>query len=176
MAFSHPYGQSNAIASVNDWFESNITANGMPNWMPSARVVYDFGKENPLFDGHSGHAFSVNHFDVGVAAEFQGRNTVGGSAGQISEGMLEINCWINKRQAGEDFVSRLRTMGEMVSYLFISASDVLLNDYNINQNNPPFTSALVRLDPARRLVVGDDPNPDVRRQRFQANYRWVERV
>jgi len=176
MSFSHVYGEYNVEATLNEWFIDNITAAGVPAWMPSARVIFDWGKENPVISGYSGHAFSVTHIGHDPVMTFQGRNTVGGSAGQRMEGEMIVNCWVSRGQAGASHPARLRQMGDMVRTLFTSGREVEIKNWYTGASAPSGIGALVRVGEAARQAVAIDPNPDIVRQRYSVMYQWIERV
>jgi hypothetical protein len=175
VTFSHVYGAFNAEGSVNEWFRKYITANGTPAWMPSARVVYD-RQEGPLFVGHSGHAFSVEHLGSEPIMHYQGRNTIGGSAGHMRQGLAEVNCWISKSSAGTEYPMRLRQMGDMVTRTFASGLAVPLLNLYTGVNAPSSIGAIVRVSEAEYVPGVPDPNPDVLRRRHLVRYIWEERA
>jgi hypothetical protein len=175
MTFSHSLGLYNVEGTLNNWFNTNLTANGIPAWMPSARVVYDY-PENGLINGHSGHAFSVTHQGAEVLERYQGNNTVGNSAGQMMQGMAEINCWISKEAAGASWPARLRQMGDMVRFVFVSARQIEINNLYTSTAAPSGVGGLITFGQTDEVSVAPDPNPDIMRRRFITRYRWVEQV
>lgn len=178
MGFSHPYGAYNVEGTLNEWFKTNLTAWGVPAWMPSARVEFDWPEKN-LISGYSGHTFTVTHLGAPEPIQqYQGRVSVGNSAGQTMMNIVEINCWVSKQQAGGQYEARLRQMGDMVTKLFTSAREVEIKNLYTGLAAPTGIKALIRLSPAEgRTVVNPDPgNPDYHRRRYQVTYTWVERV
>lgn len=175
MVFTHAYGAYNVNASLNTWFQANITAAGLPAWMPSARVVFDYGQETPIISGYSGHAFSVAHLGADVAEQYQGRNSLGGSAGQRMAGIMEVNCWVSKQAAGNAYTQRLRHLGDMVTTLVTQTKAVRLTNYYTSTAAPSALPVLVRLENWEEVAVGEDPNPDIRRKRFLIDYSWLDR-
>jgi hypothetical protein len=175
MTFEHKFGIYNAEGTLNNWFRVNLTAAGVPGWMPSARVVFDY-PEQQLISGHSGHAFSVTHLGAEVIGTYEGDNTIAGSAGQMMQGMMEVNCWVSKQQAGAAWPSRIRQMGDMVGHLFSSAHQVEITNLYTSTATPSGVGGLINIKRANESQVASDPNPDIARRRFVAAYRWVERV
>lgn len=175
MTFSHLYGANNAEGSVNEWFRKTITANGTPSWMPSARVVYD-RQEMPLLSGYSGHAFSVEHLGSEPVMHYQGRYTVGGSAGHMRQGLVEVNCWVSRSAAGPQYPQRLRQMGDMVTRTFTSGLAVPLLNLYTGASEPTSIGAIVRVSEAEYVPTVGDPNPDILRRRYVVRYRWEERA
>ncbi|KKK68486.1 hypothetical protein LCGC14_2943550 [marine sediment metagenome] len=175
MAFEHPYGSYNVQGSLNEWFRVNVTGNGIPAWMPSAFIHYDF-PETGLISGHSGHAFSLTHQGADPIQQYQGRIVGDGQRGTLMESTLEVNCWLSREKAGGAYTHRLRHMGDMVSYIFQSARDVPLTNVYGSTTDPENVTALIRIKPANEQPVLPDPNPDIVRRRFLIDYRWLERV
>ena len=175
MTFQHPYGTYNVQGSLNEWFRVNVTAAGIPTWMPSARILYDWPEEG-IITGHSGHAFTVTHLGPDPVGSYQGRIVGDGQRGTNMLGIMEVNCWVSREYAGGAFTQRLRQMSDMVSYLFGSARAVAITDFYGDISNPENVTAIVRLEAGRQVAVGPDVNPDIRRMRFLANYTWLERV
>jgi hypothetical protein len=176
MAFSHVYGAYNAEGSVNEWFQTNLTAWGVPSWMPSARVLFDVPRD-ALHSGYSGHAFSVIHLgEPEVLETYQGRHTIGGSAGQRVGNLMRVDCWGSRAVMGESYPMKMRQMADMVTYLFSSGREVVIKNLYTGAQAPSGIGALVRLSPAEGVSVAPDPNPDVVRRSFLARYWWIERV
>lgn len=180
MGFTYQYGDYNAAATLNDHLRINLTGAGVPGWMPSANLVYDW-PERPLFSGYSGHAFTVTHFDPEPIEQYQGRGVASTGAaekGQLMQGAFEVNCWVSKREAGASTPARLRQMGDMVRRVYVSAYDIALKDWYQSTVTPPNLSALIRVSPAAGLAVNnpDPANPDVHRKRFRVTYIYVERI
>lgn len=175
MVFQHPYGTYNVQGSLNEWFRVNVTAAGIPAWMPSARVLYDWPATG-LIDGHSGHAFTVTHIGPDPIGSYQGRTVGDGQRGTNMLGIMEVNCWADKQIAGESVTKYLRQMSDMVSYLFISARSVDIKNIYGSTTDPANVTAIIRLEAGRQVGVGPDVNLDIRRQRFLTNYTWLERA
>lgn len=175
MAFEHKFGVYNVEGTLNNWVNTNLTGAGVPAWMPSARVVFDY-PESKLIDGHSGHAFSVTHLGAEVIGRYEGNNTVGGSAGQMMQGIMEVNAWMSKQQAGAAWPARLRQMGDMVGYLFTSGQQVEITNLYTSTAAPSGVGGLINVGQAEEAAVAPDPNPDIMRRRYLVRYRWVERI
>jgi hypothetical protein len=175
MSFSHPFGEHNVRGTLNNWFAAQITASGQPAWMPSARVLFN-RPERGLISGYSGHAFTVEHTDTTPIAQYEGRNTIGGSAGEMRQGLMLINCWVSREQAPADYMRRVQQMGDMVSYLYQHTKAVeLLNTYT-STAAPSGMGALVRLSNLEGQTPMPDPNPDLVRRRYLIRYIWTERT
>ena len=174
MSFSHPYGTYSVQGTLNRWLETNLTAKGIPTWMTTARVVFDYPRES-LFGG-SGWAFSVTHFDADPVGAYQGRHVGEGEVGTPMQGMMEVSCWASRQHASGAAPQWIRQMGDMVSHLFASAVNVPLTDLYTDPAGASGLTALVRVQPARHAPVVPDVNPDVVRRRYLVNYSWIERV
>jgi hypothetical protein len=175
MPFSAVFGAYNVQATINQWFYTNITSRGNPAWMPSARVVYDWGVEKPLISGYSGHAFSINHLNDRETQSFQGMRVDNGTAGSMRQGQFEINCWIDRRVASAQYMNRLRQMRDMVSRLFQNELVPLVNVYASTTNAPSATARLVLGSPEFQYPASDPVDPDLWRIRGVATYTWNER-
>jgi hypothetical protein len=174
MAFEHPYGAANVQASLNAWFNTNLTAAGLPAWMNSARVAVYWPDED-LFSG-AAHVFSVVHLGHDVTQTYQGRTVANGQNGQTMRGLMQVDCWLSERRASASAHLMLHQMGDMVTYLFTSGRQVPIQDYYSSITSPPTLSATVRVGMAEEQSVQPDPNPDIMRKRYLVDYRWVERV
>lgn len=176
MAFSATYGAYNVQAAFNQWFVNYITSNGIPSWMPSARVVFDWGKERPLISGYSGHAFSLNHLNDIEVMMTQGKRVDNGTAGTFKAGQVEIGCWVDKQYAGNQLTPRLRTMRDMCSRIFQQHNSILLTNIYASTGNAASVPALVRLDGIEfQPPQADGINPDIWRVRGVLGLSWVER-
>lgn len=176
MSFEHAHGKYNVEGTLNNWFATNIAGAGLPPWMPSARCVYNWPQKD-LISGYSGHAFALNHLGAMSVQQYEGRNTIGGSAGETRQGLWEINCWVSRQVAGERYTERLRHMGDMVTNLFMSARyGVEITNLYTSTAAPSGIGALVRLYDVEEMATLPDPNPDMMRRRFLVRYRWLERT
>jgi len=175
MAFSHPYGEYNVETTINRWFSANLTANGIPTWMPSARVVFNY-PETQLISGHSGHAFTLSHLGADVIESYQGRH-VDDELGVLKEGIAEVNVWVSQSAAGGAVTQWSKQAGDMVSYLFVSARETEIVHAYGSVTVPTGIGALVRFNtPEQSTTTNPDPdNPDLIRRRYLLRYRWIER-
>lgn len=174
--FSGVYGAYGAQGSFNQWFVRTITANGIPSWMPSARVVFDWGIEKPLISGYSGHAFSLNHLGDVEMMGFEGKRADNGTAGQIRHGQVEVNCWVSKSIAQQSHNARLRQMRDMVSRIFTQTVSVPMVDLNASTGTAPSATARLLLDKIEfQSPQADNVNPDIWRIRGVGGYTWIER-
>lgn len=175
--FSANYGEYNVAGSFNQFFVNQITAFGVPAWMPSARVVFDWGTESPLISGYSGHAFSVAHLENVNAASYEGKVVDNGSAGEMRRAQVEINCWVSRQIAGNNHIARLRQMRDMVNVLFLKNNWFNIYDVASATANPPSVTARAALDNIDFTNPQADPiNPDIFRVRGVAGYFWTERA
>jgi hypothetical protein len=176
VSFSHPFGAFNVEGSLNEWVRVNLTAAGVPSWMPSARVVFDMPRTD-LISGHGGHAFAVTHLGApDVIEAYQGHNTYGGSAGQLMTNLMQVDCYISREQAGEAYNAKLRQQGDMVTRLFSTGTSVLISNLYTGAGAPTANGGVITLHPARGQGVPQEPNPDLKRLRYLVSYQWMERV
>jgi len=175
MPFSALWGAYDVEGSVNEFFRVNITARGIPAWMPSARVLYNLGTEGLILSGYSGHAFTVSHLGSQPIAQYQGGRVDAGSGGYTRQGAVQIDCWASKTYAGESFAARLRNMRDMVAQVIGSGQSLLILNAYTSTATPINTTAIVRIQPPTFDGITVDRNPDYIRIRSVATYRWVER-
>lgn len=177
MPFNYPFGAYNVESTINQWFVTNITGAGVPSWMPSARVVFNWGTESPLFSGYNGTVFSLTHYGQRDIANYQGGTVDNGSAGVSKAGQVEINCWISKQVAGPQYYSRLQLMSDMVSRLFTVYKTIpLMNVAASVMTAPSATGRVVLTDVEYQQPQADSVNPDVWRIRAVAGYWYTERA
>lgn len=175
MAFSARWGGYDVEGSIDIFLTVNLTANGMPAWMPSARVLYSLGTEGLILSGYSGHAFTISHLGSEIIDQWQGGAADGGTGGYLRRGMVQVDSWQSKTYGGAAFASRIRTMRDMVSRAIGSGTAApILNAY-ANASTPPYTTAIVRIEPMKFDGISVDKNPDFIRLRGVSNYTWVER-
>lgn len=174
--FSANFGAYDVEGSINLFFAAHITARGVPDWMPSANVnASGLGSEGLLLNGYSGHAFVLSHLGSQPVMQFEGGHADHGTGGYMRQGMVQVDCWISKTNAGLAFAARLRQMRDMVSQTIGSGQAVqILNAYQ-NTGTPPYVSAIVRVQPVQFDAPSVDQNPDYFRIRGVANYTWIER-
>lgn len=144
--------------------------------MPSARVVFDWGKERPLISGYSGHAFSVAHLPDRTIERYQGGRADNGSAGELRGGMVDISCWISRAIVGEAYQARLRIMQDMVQTMWdMNQTFAYANIYAATAGTASATGRLVfgpiEFQPSQQ----DGANHDLFRIRGVAEYQWIRR-
>jgi len=176
VTFNSPYGSYNVEASLGEWFRVNVTANGSPSWMWTARTVYGWDEESPIMSGSAGFAFSVNFLGSNAVQQFQGRRVGADAVGHTREGLMEINTWVSKQHAKNAYRQRLAQAGDMVHALLTSAHSVPITHVYGSQAQPTGIGAVARLMDYDEVGVGPDPNPDMLRRRFLVRYQWIQRV
>jgi hypothetical protein len=174
--FNHPYGEYNVESTVNEWFRINLTANGTPYWMPSARVLYNYPETN-IISGYSGHAFTVAHLGAVGLEGYQGRTVSGNQKSVPMEGILQVDCWMSKSAASNYHNQWLMQCSDMVGLLFASARETRITDVYASTGGPNELTALVRFhSPERVEVPNPDPeNPDLIRRSHLLRYQWEQR-
>src|SRR3989304_4657080 len=78
----------NVAGSFNDFFETQITAKGLPSWMTSAVVNFDMPQQPLTFP-----SFSVAHLGTETREMAQGRALDDGWRGAEQIGLAGGSCW-----------------------------------------------------------------------------------
>lgn len=168
---AQPGAEYNAIGSFNNFFEAQLTAKGLPAWLGSAQVMWDFPQEPlPL------PSWSVVHLGSEPVEVAQGRNLDPGWKGVQRVGLAEISCWLGFFSAQGSAWAYLRQMRDMAARVFATGASFPILDVYGTTVNPTGNGTIVRAAPARETPVGQDPNADVMRSRLLVEYRWLERV
>lgn len=172
MAFTgHPGATLNVEGGFNHFFETQLTAKGLPAWMPSAVLNYDFPQQPLTFP-----SFSVTHLGAEPVQEFQGRNLDPGWKGSEQMGVAEISCWESYARASGSHAYNLRIMRDMAARVFATGVSFAILDVYGTTVNPTGNGTIGRAGPASHAGTPPDPNPDVQRVRLLVQYRWMERV
>lgn len=174
--FSARFGGYNTEGSINAFFTTALTANGMPAWMPSARVLYDLGTEGLILSGYSGHAFTISHMPSEPIVQFQGGAADNGTGGYMRRGAVQVDAWISKTYGGAAFAARVRTMRDMVARAVGSGQSVMLLNAYASTTTPPPMTAIIRVAPPRFDGIAVDFRiPDYIRIRGMCDVTFIER-
>lgn len=168
---AHPGALYNVVGSINDFFATQVTAKGLPAFMPSAVVNFDFPQAPLTFP-----SFSVNHLGTELAEAYQGYNLDGGWRGQMRLGIAEINVWESYSRASGQHQRNLQIMRDMAARVFATGAAIAVLDVYGTTANPTGNGTIVRCEPVTDSPGTQDPNPDVLRMRMTVNYRWLERA
>lgn len=168
---AHPGATHNVEGSFNDFFETQLTAKGIPAWMPSAVVNYDFPQKPLTFP-----SWSVTHLGAEPGQEFEGRNLDPGWKGGEQIGMVEISCWESYARAQGSHPQYLRQMRDMVARVFATGAAFAILDVYGSTAAPTGNGTIARCGRVSHAPAPPDPNPDVARVRMLVTYRWMERA
>ena len=173
MAFTaHPGATFNVEGSFNDFFVTQLTAKGLPEWMPSAVVNFDYPQQPLTYP-----SFSVVHLGGPDAVEVaQGRTLDPGWRGARQMGLAEISCWESQKRSNDAHVRNLRQMRDMAARVFATGAALPILDIYGTTGTPTANGTIIRAGPLRTEVAPPDPNPDVKRVRLIAQYIWLERA
>lgn len=168
---AHPGSFYNVAGSFDNFFATQLTAKGIPDWMPSAVVNYDFPQKPLTFP-----SFSVTHLGTEPREVAQGRHLDPGWKGVEQIGLADIRCWESVRRANGAQGRNLRQMRDMVGRIFATGAVTQILDVYGTTAAPTGNGTIVRMGPAREVGVGPDPNTDITAVRMLVEYRWLERV
>lgn len=179
MAFTHNYGAYSVEGSINYFLKNNLLTN-TPSWLTPVvgnagqnTLNFDFPEQPLVFP-----SFAVTH----IGAEempgmtFEGDRADGSNKGIQRFGMSEINCWVTSKD-NFTWMRDLRVMRDMVFRLFQTNRAIQLYDLT-TPASPVALNSIVRLLAGRgirEVVIGQDPNPALKRKRILLTYQWTER-
>lgn len=162
----------NVAGSFNNFFATQVTAKGLPAFMPSAVVNFDYPVQPLTYP-----SFSVTHLgSVAVREVAQGRQLDGGWKGAEQVGLAEISCWESFGRASGAHTYNLRIMRDMAARVFGTGAAINILDVYGSTSAPTGNGTIVRAGPVREAPAGPDPNPDVQRVRLLVQYTYLERV
>ena len=168
---AQPGALLNVVGSFNDFFNTQLTAKGVPAWLPSAVVNYDYPQQ-PL----SYPSWSITHLGSEPREVAQGRHLDPGWRGVEQIGLAEIRCWDSLQAASGQHGLRLRTMRDMAARVFATGAAVPILDVYGSTAAPTSNGTILRAGPVREAPPGMEFNPDVTAVRLIVEYSWLERV
>lgn len=168
---AHPGAFYNIAGSFDQFFATQLTAAGLPAWMPSAVVNYDFPQKALTFP-----SFSVTHLGTEPREVAQGRNLDAGWKGVEQIGLADIRAWVSVRNASGAQGRNLRQMRDMVARVFATGAAIPILDVYGSTAAPTGNGTIIRCKPVREVGVGPDPNPDITAVRLLVEYRYLERA
>lgn len=174
MPFSHLYGQSNIVGSINTFIKTNL-GTGAPtflNWtygtVPPRSINFDYPDIPLVFP-----SFSVSHLSTVERERFQGDRADKGFQGVWRQGIFEVDCWIDST-ADTSWRVHLDTMRDMAFKMFEQSRAITLYDYT-TPASPTALGAIARIVDIQEQKIFDDPKPEVKRIRITAQYEYMER-
>ena len=168
---AHPGATYNVIGSFNDFFERQLTAKGLPAFLASAVVNYDYPEQPLTFP-----TFSITHLPSQPREVAQGRQLDPGFRGAEQVALADIRAWVSRQAASGQHAGQLRILRDMAARVFATGAAISVLDVYGSTANPTGNGTIVRASPAREAPLTPDPNPDVAAARLLVEYRWLERV
>lgn len=168
---AQPGAAYNVEGSFNDFFATQLTAKGIPSWLPSAVVGYDWPDKPVTYP-----MWSVTHLGSIPQEIAQGRTLDPGWRGARRVGLAEIDCWCSFQWGSASADAQIAQMRDMASRVFATGASFPIKDLYGTLNNPTGNGTIVRAKPvedAGRIV---DPNPDIVRRKLTVQYSWLERA
>lgn len=167
----YPGSQLNVEGSFNNFFETQLTAKGLPTFMASAVVNYDYPVKPLTFP-----SFSVVHLGAEQGQTFQGHAVDGGWRGDEKVGLAQIDCWESYNRASGNHIYNIRVMRDMAARVFATGAAINILDVYGSPNAPTANGTIMRCDSVTHQPAPPDPNPDIVRARLLVTYKWIERV
>ena len=168
---AHPGSEYNVIGSFNDFFATQITAKGLPGFMPSAVINFDFPQSPLTFP-----SFNVTHLGAEAGIPTQGYHLDDGWRGIERIGLAEINVWESYSRAAGAHWRNVRIMRDMAARVFATGAAVAILDVYGTTGNPTGNGTILRAMPVTDSPLPNEPNPDIIRARMICEYRWFERA
>jgi hypothetical protein len=157
----------NIEASLNQWIRTQLDTYTTPAFFSgfggSQRVVFNM-PEAAL----SAPCFSVDHLFIETMDLWQGRLGDGGTTAQKYSAFLDVNIWVTR--SNNNWAIDKRWMASILSDLMNKTKSISLTDYLTTYPTSSAAGYLVYIDAIEARQVGDDPNPDLVRERFLIKY------
>ena len=172
MAFTaHPGAVFNVEGSFNNHFATWLTAQGIPTWLSSAVVNYDYPNKPLTFP-----SWSVTHLGASPVEVAEGRHLDPGWRGAMQIGVAQIDCWESEQRASGQSYLHIRQMRDMAARVYATGAAIAILDIYGSTANPTANGTIIRANPAGDAPIPIDPNPDIVRRRLTVTYRWLERA
>src|SRR3990167_1430637 len=167
----YPGATLNVVGGFNEYFRTQLTAQGLPAWLPSAVINWDFPVAPLTFP-----SWSVTHLEPLPREVAQGRNLDPGFRGAEQIGLADIRAWVSVAQASCQAPLYLRVMRDRAARVFATGATVPILDVYGTTGTPTANGTIARARPARGGALGPGPHPGIRAARMIVEYRWLERV
>ena len=164
-------GALNVEGSFNDFFIKQITAKGLPAFIPSSVVNTDYPVVPLTYP-----SFSIIHLGSTPQQIAEGQNLDDGWRGVRQNGLAEIDCWESYQRASGNHIYNIRIMRDMAARVFATGAAIPILDVYGSTAAPTSNGTIIRAMAAQSFPVAPDPNPDVVRARLVVEYNWLERV
>src|SRR3990167_934498 len=146
---AHPGAAYNVVGSFDNFFATQLTAAGLPAWMPSAVVNYDYPQQPLTYP-----SFSVTHLGSEPREIAQGRNLDPGWKGVERIGLADVRAWESVRRANGAHGRNLNQMRDMISRVFATGAAFQILDVYGSTANPTGNGTIVRVGPVREVGIG----------------------
>ncbi len=173
MAFSHTYGIYNVEGTLVAWLTEQLNAN-KPSGMSSVRLNLNHPEQALTPPEWSAHFLSYDSDVSGV----QGGHVGGGQYGGRMFGILEVNCWVSRKEtAWRQTLNQMQdAVLKAVTALRATGSGVIIRDFYNSASAPPTLAGIIHIDRAEVVTTAPDPNPDIERRRILIYFNWTERA
>lgn len=168
---AHPGSEYNAVGSFNDFFYKQVTAKGLPAFMPSAVVNFDFPQSPLTFP-----SFSVSHLGSDLLQIAQGNHLDDGWRGYERVALAEISVWESYQRASGNHWRNVRIMRDMAARVFGTGAAIPILDVYGSTAAPTANGTILRAGAVTDSPVPTEPNPDIIRLRMTVEYHWLERI
>lgn len=168
---AQPGAVVNVEGSFNDFFMTQLTAKGIPAWLPSAVVTPDWPDKVITYP-----MWSVIHLGSEMQEIAQGRSLDPGWRGARRVGLAEIDCWASDMNASGSGNLYVRTMRDMAARVFATGASFAILDVYGTMTNPTGNGTIVRASPVNDAGRMPDANPDIHRRKLTVQYNWLERA
>lgn len=172
MPFSHTTGQYNVKATLYAWLNERLIAN-KPDLLSKATLVVDFPDVTASVPCWSAHWLGADG-----ASLYMGGITDGGLHGDVRYGMVEISCWVTRRD--ENWRAQLAQMEDAVTKAVMTlrstGSAIVIKDFYTSATAPQDTTYRIVLDRIEERTPPTDPNPEIERRRLLLYFNWLERA
>lgn len=172
MPFSHTTGLFNVKATLYAWLNERLIAN-QPPLLAGVTFVRDFPD-----DAIRPPCWSVQWLGADGLSGYLGGALDGGLYGDPRSGMVEISCWVTRRNEG--WRAQLAQMEDAVTKavmtLRATGSAIVIKDFYTSATAPQDTTYRIVLDRIEERTPPTDPNPEIERRRLLLYFNWLERA
>lgn len=169
---AQPGAMLNVEGSFNDFFQKQVTAKGLPAFMTSAVVNFDYPRQPLTYP-----SFSVVHLGAVRGQTFEGHIVDDGWRGAEMIGLAQIDVWESYNRASGNDKYNIRVMADMASRVFATGASIPILDVHATTANPnQISGTIIRASQAENNGLITDPNPDITRMSLMVQYRWIARA
>src|SRR5512139_1131678 len=114
---AQPGATLNVEGSFNNFFQTQVTAKGLPAFLPSAVVNYDWPRQPLTYP-----SFSIAHLGTTRAQSFEGHVLDEGYRGAEMIGIAQIDCWESYNRASGSDKYNIKVMSDMAQRVFATGA------------------------------------------------------